>query len=214
MKWFIPLSALFLVLLTGRLSAEDPVALAERQEAEERYKRMTATLEELQASVAAQQQTITRLSEDLRTTREELNKLQSANKEAATQESLKRLADAIEEVDKKRLADNKNVTTRFNEAIREIQKTLASRPVIRPPVSEPIVPPVARPDATAKTNTPVPAEAGFEYVIRSGDTLSGLVSKLNKQGIKMTQAQLREANPNVNWDRLIVGKKIFIPKPQ
>lgn len=212
MKRYIPLSALFLVLCTALLAAEDPVAIAERQEAEERYKRMNATIQELQDSVHAQQQTIMRLSEELRNTREELNKVASANKEAASKESLERLAHAIEQVDKNRQNDNANVTKRFNEAMREIQKTLASRPLPKISTPDPVVPPV-KPE-TPKTNTAPSTEVGFEYTIQSGDTLSGLVLKLRKQGMKMTQAQLREANPNVNWDRLIVGKKIFIPKTQ
>src|SRR4051794_34876906 len=109
MKRYIPLSLLFLTLCTGLFAAEDPVALAEKQEAEERYKRMSATIQELQDSIHAQQQTIAKLSEELRNTKDEVSKLSNANKEAATQESIKRLAEAIEEVDKKRLSDNKNV---------------------------------------------------------------------------------------------------------
>jgi LysM repeat protein len=212
MKRYIPLSALFLVLCTAFLRAEDPVALAERQEAEERYKRMNATLEELQASVLAQQQTIVRLTEELRNTREDLNRVISSSKDAATQESIKKLAEAIEKVDEKRLADNKNVTTRFNEAMREIQKTLANRPLPRVP-TEP-TPPIGKQEPTTKTNTPPPTEAGYEYTIRSGDTLSGLVAKLNRDGHKVTQTQLKEANPTVNWNKLIVGRKLFIPKTQ
>ncbi|MDB6032490.1 MAG: hypothetical protein JWM16_2828, partial [Verrucomicrobiales bacterium] len=94
MKRYIALSALFLTLCTGLFAAEDPVALAEKQEAEERYKRMSATLEELQASVHAQQQTITKLNEELRNVRDELGRVSNANKETTTQDSIKRLADA------------------------------------------------------------------------------------------------------------------------
>ena len=42
------------------------------------------------------------------------------------------MAEAIEEVDKKRLSDNKNIVTKFNEAVAEIQKFLSNRPVPNP----------------------------------------------------------------------------------
>ena len=93
---------------------------------------MTARIEELENAVHDQQKTMTRMNEELRTMREEISKLASASKDSATQESIKRLAEAIEEVDKKRLSDNKNVVTRFNEAIAEIQKLLGNRPGPKP----------------------------------------------------------------------------------
>ena len=55
-------------------------------------------------------------------------------------------------------------------------------------------------------------DTGFEYTIQSGDTLSGLVLKLRKQGMNVTQKQLKDANPDVNWDKLKVKQKIFIPE--
>jgi len=41
--------------------------------------------------------------------------------------------------------------------------------------------------------------------------VSGIVNKLSKQGLKMTQKQIIDANPVVNWNKLRVGQKIFIP---
>jgi TolA-binding protein len=220
MKRYFTLSVLFLSLCTGLFAAEDPVALAEKQDAEERYKRMSATLQELQDSVHAQQQTITKLNEELRTVRDELGRVSNANKEAATQESLKRLGDAIEEVDRKRLADSKNVTARFNETIKEMQKIIAANKPL-PPIH--VVPQPKDPSTTTqgngsngggttKVNPPATPENGFEYVVKPNDSLLGLVSRLNKQGVKVTKKQLVEANPEVNWDKLKIGQKIFIPK--
>ena len=56
-------------------------------------------------------------------------------------------------------------------------------------------------------------EKGIEYVIKSNDTLSGIVTACRARELKVTQKLMREANPDVNWDRLRVGQKIFIPIP-
>ena len=205
MKRYILLSALILCFSTKWAPAQDATAIAAKEEADARYKGMTARIEELENAVHDQQKTMTRMNEELRTMREEISKLASASKDSATQESIKRLAEAIEEVDKKRLSDNKNVVTRFNEAIAEIQKLLGNRPGPKPVAPVDSAPPKA-------TNNPAVPDTGFEYLIQSGDTLSGLVLKLRKQGMNVTQKQLKDANPDVNWDKLKVKQKIFIPK--
>lgn len=210
MKRYICLSVLLLCLLTRFAIAQDAAAIAAREEADARYKGMTARIEELENAVHDQQKTMSKLNEELRSMREELSKLANSSKDSATQDSIKRLADAIEEVDKKRLSDNKNALTRFNEAMEEIKKIIANQATRKPPVPQPGTTSTPNNSGT-KTTTPPPQENGFKYAIRSGDTLSGLVLKLKKQGIVLTQKQLKEANPDVNWDRLKVNQEIFIP---
>jgi hypothetical protein len=39
------------------------------------------------------------------------------------------------------------------------------------------------------------------------------VQKYRKENIMVTEKAIRDANPGVDWDRLQIGKKIFIPKP-
>jgi LysM repeat protein len=39
------------------------------------------------------------------------------------------------------------------------------------------------------------------------------VAALQKQGLKVTQKQIMDANPGVNWSKLRIGQKIFIPSP-
>jgi LysM repeat protein len=208
MKRYILLSAILVSLFTRLAPAQDAAAIAAKEEADARYKGMTARIEELENAVHDQQKTMSKLNEELRTMREELSKVASASKDSATQDSIKRLAEAIEEVDKKRLSDNKNVVTKFNEAVAEIQKLLSNRPPTKP-LNSAGTP--GNPPPLKGTNTsPVP-EKGFNYTVQNGDTLSGLVLRLRKQGVNVTQKQLKEANPDVNWDRLKVGRDLFIP---
>jgi LysM repeat protein len=60
---------------------------------------------------------------------------------------------------------------------------------------------------------PTKPEKGYEYTVQEGDTLSRIVAALNKQGVKLTAKQISDANPGVNWNRLAIGHKLFIPSP-
>jgi len=51
-------------------------------------------------------------------------------------------------------------------------------------------------------------------VIQSGDTLDAIVLAYREKSIKVTVAGILKANPGLKAERLIVGKKIFIPAPQ
>ena len=61
---------------------------------------------------------------------------------------------------------------------------------------------------------PARDEKVFPYVIQSGDTLSAIVQAYKEKNIKVTAAQILNANPGLKAERLIVGTKIFIPAPQ
>jgi hypothetical protein len=41
----------------------------------------------------------------------------------------------------------------------------------------------------------------------------GIIAALKAEGYKVTRKQMEDANPKVNWDKLQVGKEIFIPPP-
>src|SRR5258706_14745124 len=91
------------------LSAQDTpaAAAAEREENEANYKEVKTKIERLEETREAQQKNLALLLHELHSVREDLDRLKSRNETAATQESIKRLAEKIEEVDKKRLADSK-----------------------------------------------------------------------------------------------------------
>ena len=61
---------------------------------------------------------------------------------------------------------------------------------------------------------PVPSGEGFDYVIAKNDTLGDIVTAYRKQGINVTRKMVMDANPNVKWEALRIGQKIFIPKPK
>jgi TolA-binding protein len=211
---FAMMKQAFLVMLTALLAVPafaqaDAVALAAQREQEENVKRLTATVQEVQEAQQKQQERISGLVGEVDKLRTEVAK---ANNNAATQDSLKRLSDQILDVDKARIADNKKVY----EALAELKKLILDRPTPPPVRPQSFTPPsTANGSDTARPTPPANvSDVGFEYQVQSGDTLGHIVTAYQKQGIKVTQKQVIDANPNVNWNKLRIGQKVFIPKPK
>ena len=113
---------------------------------------------------------------------------------------------------KKRQADNERTVKHIDAKISELQRAILDKPAggTRTPV-----PPVANPGGTVPrppvAHPPGPTEKGFEYKIKSGDRLQKIVAALKAQGFKATEKQIMEANPTVDWSKLKIDQKIFIP---
>jgi exonuclease VII large subunit len=195
---------------TLRSQQDSPTAAAEREQAEERHRTLTKRLDGLEESIAAFQKNVTALRDEVRRLKDELDRSKNKNESAATQESIKYLAEKIEEVDKKRLADNE----RTIKEIDKFRKSLLESPVPRvtpapPPGGNP---PRSNPGEAPRTN-PGGKQVGWDYTIRTNDTLAGILVKLRKQGINVSQKQVEQANDGVNWNKLKIGQVIFIPAP-
>ena len=180
-----------------RLRAADAASIAEQQEREERYKQLRSDFEELMTTQAVLQKRIQTLADEIKALRDDKNR---PPPDLVTREDLKILAAKIEEVDKKREADNQKVLAE----IEKLAKTPApSEPA---PKTPPKVPGVG-------TTTPGATERGFEYEVQPGDNLSAIVQAYRKKGVKVTVEQVMKANPRLNDKKLLVGQKIFIPGP-
>lgn len=175
--------------------ADRAAQIAERQELEEKYKSLAAAVQALQDSNAALQKKLDAALAELAALREKTAK-PPANQ--VTHEDLKRLADSILEVDKSRLADNKLVL----EKIAELGKALKTPP------------PAPAPRKTNETTAPPRNEKGYEYIVEAGDNLGKIVKKYRDNGIKVTQKAIEDANPDVNWTRLKIGQKLWVPAPK
>jgi TolA-binding protein len=195
--------------------AQDTTASAEREESESNYKRLSVKLEQLEEGFRAQQGKIAKLVEENRTLRLEIENLKTRNDNAATQESIKQLKEKILEVDKKRIEDGELVTKRLAALGRDVSKTLTPKEVTPPPTSKNDDPDKTdKPDKTHKSDkapASVPPEKSFTYKIKEGDTLNRIVTELRAQGYKITQKQVIDVNPNVNWSRLKIGQTVVIP---
>jgi LysM repeat protein len=169
---------------------------AAQQDAEERYKRLNAAVEDLIAAQAAQQKKFLLLAEDLKSLREEMTRNAGNN---STRDDLRTLAEKVAELDKQRQADKELI-------LGEIKK-LAKVPVASPrgAGSEP------KPHAEPKPDLP---SKGAEYTVRDGDTLSTIIANYRKAGVKVTRDMVMKANPKLDPNQIFVGQKIFIPVPE
>jgi LysM repeat protein len=190
---------IFLVLAATALFV--PSALRGQDAAtEERLNKLAGQIEDLKASQDVTAKRIEALSKDIENLRSTLDK-PSGN--YASQEDLKHLADAVKEVDRKRLEDYDKIRTE----LLKLGKTLAAPP----------------PTAKKATSTPAGDNAppeksdvsdkGFELVVKQGDTLSAIVQAYRAKNIKVTKDQILKANPGLKPENLHPGQKIFIPAP-
>jgi predicted RNase H-like nuclease (RuvC/YqgF family) len=193
------------VLATASLSAADAVTLAAQQEAEERYKNLLARFEEMQAAQMALEKRISAMASDFGKLRDEVAR---NNNNTATQESIRKLNEQILKVDESRIADNK----RIQEGLEKLGTTIKLAASTPRPRVEPVTPITRTPPA----NTGTPAvQDGFEYIVQSGDNNLGvIVKRLSEEKIIVTSKAIMEANPTVDWRKLKIGQKIFIPKPK
>jgi LysM repeat protein len=128
----------------------------------------------------------------------------------ASQDDVKALKDAIEAVDKKRMADNDEVLKELKQIAKLSGKSGGT--TIATPRATPATPPAEPVADTAKQ----PDGPGFLYEVKSNDTPNRIAKKLfDEKGIKITGAEIMAANPKVkDPTKLFIGQKLFIPAPK
>ncbi len=188
------------LLVTLALCAP-PALRAQDAATQERLDKLSGRVEDLTAAQETLRRQVNELTRELTGLREQSSK---PNTSYARPEDLKPLAEAIKEVDRKRMDDAEKVHTEL----------LKLREVLKAPPMSSKKPPVAVPKALPPSAKPGTPENGYEYVIKSGDTLGSIMADCKAQKVKVTRAQILSANPGLKPDLLIVGKKIFIPAPQ
>ena len=121
---------------------------------------------------------------------------------AASPDDLKKLAEQVQEIDKKRQDDNERI-------LKELERLDKSMGVSPSHKTAPSVSPTSPGGPTSSG-----PQKGYDYTIQDKDTLSAIAKAYRAQGIKVTTSQILAANPGLNPNSLVVGKKIFIPAPQ
>jgi Skp family chaperone for outer membrane proteins len=185
--------------------ASTAATIAAKEDADERFQRLITDLQAVQSDNEALHAKITAMEQEIQALRDAAA---HPVDNSANQDELKRLAEKIEEVDKKRLEDKDVISEEIRKTISGLQATIQGAPSA-PHESRPKLPIV--PESAASAN-------GYSYTIVDGDRLDLIVKAYNKdfkvKGLKpITLKQAKEANPNVDWNRLRVGQKIVIPRP-
>jgi LysM repeat protein len=186
-------------LLCFALSAA-PAAFSQDAATEERLNKLTGQIEDLIAVQKTLNDRISALSKEI------INLHEQASKPAgnyAAQEDLKRLADSVREVDRKRTEDYEKISAQILK-LGKVVATPSQNSKRSSTSSSADVP---------RTEKSEPAQKGFDYTIEKNDTLSVIVQAYREKNIKVTTEQILKANPGLNPNRLRPGQKIFIPAP-
>ena len=187
-------------LLVALTFCAGPPLRAQDAGTEERFNKLAGQIEDLRAGQDALRRQLETLGKELDSIREQVNK---PTGNYASQEDLKRVAEAIKEVDRKRIED----ADKIHDDLLNLKKSLSVPP---PPKPKSAVTPNESPNSDASS---VPSK-GYEYVVKKGDTLSIIVQAYRDNNIKVTTDQILKANPGLKPERMKVGQKIFIPAPQ
>jgi septal ring factor EnvC (AmiA/AmiB activator) len=193
----------FSFLLVALTLFTAPALRAQPAATEERLNKLNGRIDDLSDRLEALRADLQKLSRAMDDLRAEASKPKG---DYASQEDLKRVAEAVKEVDRKRLDDAETI----RKELRDLAKGLKAAPVSGGKRSNPAV-------AATDPSEPLKSggsDKGFEYVIKSGDTLSVIVAAYREKNIKVSTEQILKANPNLVPEKMRPGQKIFIPAPQ
>jgi LysM repeat protein len=187
--------SLWLFIVTFTVCAARGQDAATQQQIDKLY----GQIQDLTEAQAAQNKRIDALGKSIGDLGDKLN--QPAANNSASADDLKKLADQVQEIDKKRQADNELI-------LKQIEKLGKTGGVSTS--SHRTTPTVSTNDPGTTATGP---QKGYDYPIAANDTVSSIAKAYRAQGVKVTTAQILAANPGLNPNSLIVGKKIFIPDP-
>jgi seryl-tRNA synthetase len=187
------------------------------QQAEEDVDRLRARVQKLESAIA-----------EIRASLGEVRGVASnAGKDGVTQDQLKKVVDQIRELDKRRQEDNDRIVMQLKKLAdipapqlpTDLEKT--DRRIGGPKAkAKEAASPGAGDSGSGSTNAagepkPLlpPNFAFFEHTIEEGQTLGEIIAEYNKaHGMKVRLKHVLEANPKLNPNRMVVGRKIRIPE--
>ena len=175
-------------------------ARAQDDATQQQINKLNGQIQDLRDAQAVQAKHIDALEREISALRDKSS--QPGATDTANADDLKKLADQVQEIDKKRQADRVLIL----KEIEKLGKVGGSSPGRKP------TPTVTTNSATGGSN-PGGKENGYEYKVSAGDTLLIIAKAYRDQGIKVTSDQILKANPGLDPKNLKVGQKIFIPAP-
>jgi len=183
------------------LSFSVAAARAQDDATQQQINKLNGQVQDLLDAQAVQAKRITALEKEIGELRDKSS--QPGATDTANADDLKKLADQVQEIDKKRQADRVLI-------LKEIEKLgkVGGSSSGRKPT------PTATTNSATGGSNPGGKENGYEYKVLAGDTLLIIAKAYRDQGIKVTSDQILKANPGLDPKNLKVGQKVFIPAPQ
>jgi septal ring factor EnvC (AmiA/AmiB activator) len=186
-------SLLILVFAVSQAPAQDAAT-------QQQIDKLSGQIQDLQEALSRQNQRIEDLEKKISDLTDKVNT--PVVDESASREDLKKLAEQVQEIDRKREEDRDLILKQ----IENLSKVAAVAPVSAS--HHPRTPP----DESASSGSSTP-QKGYEYIIKEGDNLGLIIKAYRADGVKVTKSQIIVANPKINPDVLIPGMKLFIPDP-
>ena len=186
-------------VLLALLSAS--LAPAQESATQQQIDKLSGQIQDLTDTIENQRKHIDALEKEIADLRDKVNT--PVVNDYANRAELKSLAEQVQEIDRKRKEDSEMIA----DQIQKLVKIATTPPPEITPRrnSSPTTPRVEEPTAS---NIP---EKGYEYEIKPGDNLGLILKACRDKGVKISLSQLKAANPKMNPDVLIPGRKIFIP---
>jgi LysM repeat protein len=183
------------------LAAAGPRASAQESATQQEIDQVNATLQDVQSQLDQQDKRITALEQKMADLADKVNT--PGGSDYASADDLKKLAEQVQEIDKKRQEDNQKIL----DAIAKLGRGGSAAELSR-----------HAPDVSTTPDNPTPpangqAQNGFYYKVAPGNTLSAIAKAYQAKGYKVTVKQIEDANPGLNPASLKVGQQIFIPQP-
>ncbi len=170
--------------------AQDVAAL------DERVKRLTGYIQDLQEENQNQKRQIETLVREISALREQMQN-QSTTR-SASNDDLRDLARKVQQIEKDRQADREFLEKEFDRLAKLARNSATSTPI----------------RASTEPAANLPKDA-LEHTISPGDTLLAIALAYSKEtGRKITTDLILKANPGLKPERLIPGNKILIPMPE
>jgi TolA-binding protein len=185
-----------------------PCARAQDAATQAQLDKITGDIQDVKDSLNSQDKRISDLEKKISDMQEKLNT--PAGNDFASADDLKKLAEQVQEIDKKRQQDNQKILDAL-EKLGNGKGGSFRRPAPDNPVNVNPGPAENTPPSTSNNGGP---QNGYEYTIAPGNNLTAIVKAYRAQGVKVTVDEILKANPGLDSKHLIVGKKIFIPAPQ
>jgi phage tail protein X len=179
------------------------VARAQDSATQQQMDQINGRIQDILDAQAQQTKRLDALEKQMGDLQDKLN--QPGATSSASADDLKKLAEQVREIDKKRQDDNEKIL----QALEKLGKGGGgSTPGRKPSVST--APSTSTDNSTPNATGP---QKGYDYPIANGDTIAAIAKAYRAQGVKVTTSQILAANPGLDPKNLIVGKKIFIPDP-
>jgi LysM repeat protein len=182
------------------LSFSVVAARAQDDATQQQINKLNGQFQDLRDAQAVQAKHTTALEKEISELRDKSS--QPVATDTANADDLKKLANQVQEIDKKRQEDRELIL----KEIGKLGKVAGSSSGRKP------TPTVTTNSATGGSN-PGGKENGYEYKVSAGDTLLIIAKAYRDQGIKVTSDQILKANPGLDPKNLKVGQKVFIPAP-